>query len=104
MQWEVFLRPVLSTLTQNKYVWMYGYNRGKKANLTSKSASKVRWLFPQGFRSHSLSRAQKLLLSLRLSASVCVDEELNTLKGIEGESSEDKPLQQVNMAMHFMGT
>lgn len=40
-----------------------------------------------------------VLLSLCLSTSVCVDEELTTLKGIEGESSEDKPLQQVNMAL-----
>lgn len=30
-----------------------------------------------------------------LNASVCAAEELNTLKGIEGESPEDKPAQQV---------
>ena len=32
--------------------------------------------------------------------SLCADEELTTLKGIEGETSEDKPTQQVNISMH----
>lgn len=35
-------------------------------------------------------------------ASIFADEELSTLKGIEGETSEDKPPQQVNMAMRLM--
>lgn len=39
---------------------------------------------------------------LFLNASLCADEELSTLKGIEGETSEDKPPQQVNLSKHLM--
>lgn len=43
-----------------------------------------------------------LSVSSVINASLCADEELSTLKGIEGETSEDKPPQQVNIPMHLM--